>query len=50
MEFSEEEFAALQRSHLGVFAERCFVHLNPGVKYLHNWHLDLIALDPGVVA
>jgi predicted phage terminase large subunit-like protein len=43
MELTEQEFAALQRSHLAVFAERCFVHLNPGVTYLHNWHLDLIA-------
>lgn len=43
MYFSEQEFAALQRSHLAVFAERCFMHLNPGVTYLHNWHLDLIA-------
>lgn len=38
-----KQLASLQRVHLGVFSQRCFAHLHPGVPYLHNWHLDLIA-------
>ena len=43
MEMTQQEFAALRRLHLALFAERCFAHLNPGTPYIHNWHLDLIA-------
>ena len=33
----------LQRSFLSVFAERCFMHLNPATPYFDNWHFALIA-------
>ncbi len=33
----------LQRAFLNVFAERCFMHLNPATTYWDNWHFALIA-------
>lgn len=31
------------RNDLSSFIQKCFYTVNPGVEYLHNWHIDLIA-------
>lgn len=31
------------KSSLQAFIARAFLHLNPGAKYLHNWHIDAIS-------
>lgn len=33
----------LLRSHFSSFIEKCFRTLNPGTRYLSNWHIDAIA-------
>lgn len=42
IETSERNEAFLRRD-LPIFTERVFTHVDPGAKYLHNWHIDLIA-------
>lgn len=31
------------RQHLSYFIERAFKIINPGTKYVHNWHVDCLA-------
>jgi predicted phage terminase large subunit-like protein len=35
--------AALLRTDFISFVERCFNYLNPGQRYHHNWHVEVIA-------
>lgn len=37
-----EEMVALYRSDLSSFTQLAFRTLNPGKKYIHNWHVDVI--------
>lgn len=37
-----EELVALYRSDLSSFTQFAFRTLNPGRKYIHNWHIDVI--------
>jgi predicted phage terminase large subunit-like protein len=37
------EYEVLLRNDLSAFMQRCFIQLNPGQAYGHNWHIDLIA-------
>ena len=37
------EMAAIYRQDLSSFIQSAFLELNPQTKYLHNWHIDLIA-------
>jgi predicted phage terminase large subunit-like protein len=37
------EYAALLRTDLSAFTERCFHELNPATEFLWNWHLEVIA-------
>ena len=37
------EVRALLRHDLSTFIQQTFVELNPGVRYLPNWHIDLMA-------
>lgn len=39
----EDEYSHLLRNDLSIFIEKCFNDVSPGNKYLHNWHIDLIA-------
>lgn len=34
---------AALRNDFGVFVHRCFLTLNPGIPFLHNWHLEALA-------
>jgi len=36
-------FDALMRQDLSSFIQKTFATVDPGTKYLHNWHVDLIA-------
>ncbi|MBR0719116.1 phage terminase large subunit [Bradyrhizobium liaoningense] len=36
-------FDAILRNDFGSFVYRCFLHLNPGTKFLPNWHIQAIA-------
>jgi hypothetical protein len=36
------EFDTITRLHLGVFVQRVFAELNPGVAYLDNFHIQII--------
>lgn len=38
-QFSE----SIIKTDLSSFIQKCFATVNPGTKYLHNWHIDLIA-------
>jgi hypothetical protein len=40
---SREELQALLRTDFVSFVERGFYELNPKTKYLHNWHIEVIA-------
>jgi predicted phage terminase large subunit-like protein len=42
-ELSPREYVAVLRSDLGLFAERCFLELNPQAVFLPNWHIQVIA-------
>jgi predicted phage terminase large subunit-like protein len=42
-DLSPDEYAAILRSDLGYFAERCFCELNPQTEFLTNWHIEVIA-------
>jgi predicted phage terminase large subunit-like protein len=42
-ELSPREYVAVLRSDLGLFAERCFLELNPQAVFLPNWHIEVIA-------
>lgn len=39
------EFDAITRMHPRVFVERVFADLNPGVAYLHNFHIDMVVAE-----
>jgi predicted phage terminase large subunit-like protein len=43
LELSPREYVAVLRSDLGLFAERCFLELNPQAVFLPNWHIEVIA-------
>ena len=36
-------YQALLRQHLSSFVQKTFATVDPGAKYLHNWHIDLMA-------
>lgn len=38
-----DAFAALMRKDLSSFIQRAFLTVDPGSRYLHNWHVDAIA-------
>lgn len=38
---------AALRVDFGAFLHRCFLTLNPGAAYLHNWHIDAISFQLG---
>ena len=44
---TEEEalLAAIVRSDFAGFVERCFLHLEPGTPYAHNWHVEAVAYE-----
>src|SRR5438874_7482975 len=41
--FLKRDFAAVMRSDLHGFIERCFAELNPDTEFKDNWHLAVIA-------
>ncbi len=43
MNLSEREYYALLRNDLVLFVHRCFQTLCPGEKFMHNWHIEVIA-------
>jgi predicted phage terminase large subunit-like protein len=43
MSLSKKELHAFLRNDFALFVERSFYELNPETKYLHNWHIDVIA-------
>ena len=43
MKINKQESQAIVRSNFVAFVERAFRELNPGTKFLHNWHIDEIA-------
>jgi hypothetical protein len=43
MNFSQREYEALLRNYLPAFLNRAFVQLNPGIPYLPNPHIDVMA-------
>lgn len=43
MKFSQREYEALLRNYLPAFLNRAFVQLNPGIPYLANPHIDVMA-------
>ncbi len=43
MENNKDVLKALLRSDLSAFIHKVFTTLNPGGKFLSNWHIDLIA-------
>jgi len=43
MSVGYKEFDALTRLHFTIFVQRVFAELNPGVAYLDNWHINVIA-------
>ena len=43
MILSEKEYYALLRNDLSLFIHRTFKTVNPGERYLANWHIDAIA-------
>jgi predicted phage terminase large subunit-like protein len=43
MSFSQREYEALLRTYLPAFLNRAFVQLNPGIPYLPNAHIDVMA-------
>jgi predicted phage terminase large subunit-like protein len=38
-----KDFQALLRQDFAAFVHRSFQELNPQTKYMHNWHIDVIA-------
>lgn len=38
-----EALDALLRTRLAAFTEKAFRTVDPGTRYLHNWHIDLVA-------
>lgn len=45
MNLSLEEYFALLRNDFYAFVERSFYELNADAKFLHNWHIELIASE-----
>ena len=43
MTFDLEQYDAYLRRSLSAFTERSFLELHPGLEFLSNWHIDLIA-------
>jgi len=43
MRITKQELQACLRRDFVAFVERGFYELNPETKYLHNWHIDVIA-------
>jgi len=43
VKISREECQAFLRTDFVAFVQRGFYELNPETKYLHNWHIDVIA-------
>ena len=43
MKISKEEFQVFLRRDFVAFVERGFYDLNPETKFIHNWHIDVIA-------
>ena len=43
MELTLDEYYALLRNDLYTFITRCFAQLNPGTRFMPNWHLELVA-------
>jgi predicted phage terminase large subunit-like protein len=43
VKISKEEFRVFLRTDFVAFVERSFYELNPETKYLHNWHIEVIA-------
>lgn len=39
-----EELDALLKLDFYAFIQRCFHQLNPGTRFLPNWHIELIAV------
>src|ERR1700690_3892861 len=44
-EFTEKEYSVLFRNDFPFFMERSFRELNPGTKFLQNWHHELICRE-----
>jgi hypothetical protein len=42
---NQQEINALLRTEFCSFIERSFYELNPESKYLHNWHIEIIAQE-----
>ena len=40
---TQRDIEAIFRNDLSSFIQKSFQTANPGIKYLHNWHIDLIA-------
>lgn len=36
-------YQALLRTDFEAFAQRCFLQLNPGVRFTPGWHIELVA-------
>jgi hypothetical protein len=45
MTISPGEYQAIVRNDLYTFIDRSFRELNPQVRFLHNWHVELIAAE-----
>jgi predicted phage terminase large subunit-like protein len=43
MHLNKKELLAILRTDFVSFVERSFYELNPGTKYLHNWHIEVVA-------
>lgn len=43
---SDQDFlSAALRSDFPTFLHRCFITLNPGSSFRHNWHMDALAMS-----
>jgi predicted phage terminase large subunit-like protein len=45
MLLNPSEYATIVRQDLYTFTERSFYELNPQTRYLHNWHIEVIASE-----
>jgi hypothetical protein len=45
MHLTPDEYKALVRQDLCAFIQGSFQELNPQTPYLHNWHIEVIAVE-----
>jgi predicted phage terminase large subunit-like protein len=45
MNLSTDEYFAVLRNDFYSFVERSFYELNPDVRFLHNWHIEVVASE-----